>query len=703
MKIIEFLLLSLLSLAALAMATDYPIVCPSSADTCEKWAATELSSFLHEIYAEDQFPITESAPDNGDYIWLGCQKSLGDLKGHVKTDEIDEAGEFVVKHVKMGTQQVGIICGNNPRGVLDGVYAFLEKKLGYGFYLYRNASETAAKGSFDFKKWDLAARPLIGERICFNWYNFISGVTAWNLPDYKDWIRQAARMQHTEVLLHTYGWGPFTQFTHNGVTKSVEYLQNTAYGNHWGVKHTKDVRQLIGGESLADEGPIFGADVSKIGHGGITEENRVAKAKAMLREAIDYAVNTVGMEFNWSFDIDTTYGNPQDIIATLPEEDRFQVGEYWLARPDTENGYLYFKKIIETTMKDFPAISKITVWWRGGAGTSFGGLTLSMKPSDLPEAWRPAYDAAPKEARNIFGPGHLYHAKVAEAFRRALDELGHKDVKLCYGSWRNKKNHPNFVAADHFMPRALTCYGLDYSIQFGEHQTYRNELKKIATNRPFVVIEWAQHDDGKYLGRPYVPPANFATKLKEVGASGYGVIHWMTRPLDIYFKNLQNQVWSSTADESVEMTCRKMALDFFGESQSKVMSEYLNTWVTTAPHFARATTKALGNPGVGGAVKDFDQRAKDCDGRIAILDRANTQQFSERALEAWKYFRGHEEWMKLFHMAQKNWDPDLQEKAIRKYAEKASRDGGMTRGEKAILIEHNLKWKKKRRKDKQEE
>ena len=672
-----------------AMSAEYPVVCPPSSATCEKWAAAELSLFLHEIYPEDQFPITESAPGTGDYIRLGCRDSLGDLKGQVQEDEVDEAGEFVVKHVKTGTQQVGIVCGNNPRAVLDGVYGLLDKKLGYGFYLYRNASEAAAKGSFDFEKWDLHERPLVVKRVCFNWYNFISGVTAWNLPDYKHWIRQSARMQHTEVMLHTYGWGPFTQFTHNGVTKSVEYLQNTARGSYWGVKHTEDVRQLIGGEVLADEGPVFGADVSKIGYGGITEENRVPKAKAMLREAIDYAVNTVGMEFNWSFDIDTTYGNPQNIITTLPQEDRFQLGEYWLARPDTEQGYLFFKKIIETTMTDFPAISKITVWWRGNASTNFGGLSFSMKPSDLPGAWRPAYDAAPAEARNRFGPGQLYHAKVAEAFRRALDELGHKDVKLGYGSW---SNHTNFVAADHFMPRALTCYILDYDMRFGEHRTYRNELKKIGSNRPLVVLEWAQHDDGKYLGRPYVPPAEFATKLKEVDASGYGAIHWMTRPLDLFFKSLQNQVWSNTADESIEITCRGMARDFFGESQSELMANYLNTWVTTAPQFGRETRDFLGGPGAGGAVKDFDRRAEDCDRRIVMLEQADTRQFSERALETWKYFRGHEEWIKLFHLAQKSWDQDLQEKAIRKYVEKASHDGGMTRGEKGILIQHNLKW-----------
>ena len=94
-----------------------------------------------------------------------------------------------------------------------------------------------------------------------------------------------------------------------------------------------------------------------------------------------------------------------------------------------------------------------------------------------------------------------------------------------------------------------------------------------------------------------------------------------------------------------------------------------------------------------------EARAKGCEKRIAILDRADTQQFSERALETWKYFRGHEEWIKLFHLAQKTGNIELMEETIRKYVEKASRDGGMTRGEKGILIQHNLKWLKHQQKN----
>jgi len=675
-----------------AQAGTFPVVHATSADVRCQWAARELSGFLRLIHAEDTFPIVNSIPADGDFILLGTAEETRSWSPSLQVPEVDAQGGFAVRHIHSGGREVGVICGNDYRAVVDGVYALLQQNLGHGFYLHANASEAVMKGPFSFVKWDMSAHPLVQERVCFNWYNFISGVSAWNLQDYQDWIRQASRMRYNEVMLHTYGWGPFTQFTHNGVTKPVGYLQNTAHGSHWGVKHTPDVRRLIGGEVFADEGPVFGADAGKIGYGGVTEENRVALAKAMLRQAMDYAVNTVGMEFNWSFDIDTTYGNPQNIIVTLPEQARIRVGKCWLARPDTGEGYLFFRKIMETTMRDFPAITKITVWWRGGSGNGFGGLVNTMKPSDLPPAWLEEYKAAPMDANNAYGPGHLYHSKVAQAFRRALDELGHSQVKLAYGSWWNKENALNFMAANHFMPRGMPCYALDYDMVFGESLDYRNQLSKTAGNRPLVVMEWAQHDDGKYMGRPCLPPADFASKLRETGASGCGVLHWSTRPLDLYFKSISNQVWSDTANEPLSTTCQKMALDFFGSSQSTVMAEYLHEWMTTAPIFGRETGDRLDGDGVGGAVKDFDLRVQDCDRRIAILDRVDAGKLSDAALRRWKFFKGHEEWIRLFHLAQKTRDPELRKQAILKYAEMASVDGGMTRGEKGLLIQHNLKW-----------
>jgi len=172
------------------------------------------------------------------------------------------------------------------------------------------------------------------------------------------------------------------------------------------------------------------------------------------------------------------------------------------------------------------------------------------------------------------------------------------------------------------------------------------------------------------------------------------VIHWTTRPLDLYFKSISNQVWSNTANEPLKTTCEKMALDFVGASQSAVMAEYLHEWMTTAPIFGRETGGRLAASGVGGAVEDFDRRAQGCDRRIAILERVDTGQLSEAALRRWQFFKGQEEWIKSFHLTHKSKDPELRKQTIHKYVEKASVDGGMTRGEKGLLIHHNLKWLK---------
>lgn len=686
--------------ASFATAATYPIVSPESTAASERWAAQELSTFLHEIYSGDSFPVVSKAPEAGDYILLTSHHNEDLIRAHIPREDFDEPGEFTVTRIESNGQRIGIICGNRPDAVRDGVYSLLEQKLGYGFYLYRDAAEAVTSGTFDFEGWDLVEQPIVGERVIFNWYNFISGVTTWNLEDYKHWIRQAARMRHTDVMLHAYGWAPFTEFTHNGVTKEVEYLQNTALGEHWMIEHTDDVRELIGGEVFIDEGPIFGAEVSKVGHGGITEANRVAKAKAMLREAIDYAVNTVGLEFNWALDIDTIYGNPQNIILTLPESARFPVGDLWLPRPDTEPGYQLFRSMIQVTMDDFPAITKITLWSRNSRSKSFGGLTTGMERKDLPADWQALYDDAPAEAQTKYAAGHIYHAEVAKAFRRALDELDHGNVQLGYGSWWREDPagnmvSDNFIPANYFMPSDLTCYPLDYYMVFGDKESFRQQLARIAATRDLVLIEWAHHDDGGHLGRPYQPPVDFAEKLVEIGAHGYGVIHWMNRPLDIFFKNLQNQVWTGTLNEPLQETTARMALDFFGTAQADIMADYLYEWMTTAPRFGRETGPGLGadsSTKSNSNVENFQARAADCERRIAILDQVDTTQLTPRAREAWAYLRGHEEWIRLFHLAQENWDPELQEQTIRKYVETITRDGGPTRGEMGILVQHNLKW-----------
>ena len=335
------IILVLLSACSNASSTNiYVIVKEDSNESRIDFAAGELASFLQNIYPNDRFVVKTEVPEHGDYILLGTVSGFNPIQPFVNADDVSVAGSFIVKNTTHDGRQLGIICGNDSRGLMDGVYSLLEQKLGYGFYLSYNAKENVDTGNFSFEKWDLQAAPTVKERITFNWHNFISGCTAWNYEDWKHWVLQSARMRYTGVMIHTYGWSPLTQFAFNGQVKKVEYIQNTRNGDHWGVAHTHDVRDLVGGEIFESEGPVFGAETGKIGLNGVTMENRVQKAKELMKKVSLYARDSVGMDFIFAWDVDTKDCNHQEQILTLDPVDRFLEKEsgYWLARPDTEKG-----------------------------------------------------------------------------------------------------------------------------------------------------------------------------------------------------------------------------------------------------------------------------------------------------------------------------------------------------------------------------
>ena len=98
-----------------------------------------------------------------------------------------------------------------------------------------------------FKDCNLADKPLVPTRLVFDWHNFLSGCSTWNLPEWQSWIRQSQKMGYNAIMVHAYGNNPMVSFTFNGKTKPVGYLSTTVRGRDWSTMHVNDVRQLWGG------------------------------------------------------------------------------------------------------------------------------------------------------------------------------------------------------------------------------------------------------------------------------------------------------------------------------------------------------------------------------------------------------------------------------------------------------------------------
>ena len=523
-----------------------PVVVAPSATRLERLAASELVSYLSRLYPDEQFTVAEREPAGSSIVF---RHMAGAAESYSITAVNGKA----------------VIASADGRGALSAVYALLEK-LGCGFYLSYETLPPPRSGAVRFDDWALSDAPLVQDRLVFDWHNFLSSASTWEFDDWQRYIDRATRMRFNNLMVHAYGNNPMFAFRFAGIEKPVGFLATTAAGRDWGTEHVNDVRRMIGGELFTS--PVFGASIAQV-----PLAERVPAATSLMQRVFAHAAAR-GLGVTFALDVDTESANPQPMVATLPASARITSGAWQLANPDTPEGYAFYKAQTEQLLATYPQITRLAVWFRNNRTP-----WMDVQLKDLPAQWRREFQGEPADAP-MFAMG-----RVVAAFGRALRETGHGDVELAAGSWRL----PFVKAADRYLPKEATLLPLDWSTVFDTAAGQR-ALREVRTGRKLVPIVWAHHDDRTYIGRPYTPFVNFAGLLKSTHASGFGIIHWTTRPLDLYFKSTQAQVWRSTKNQPLEVACEEMAARTFGESARDIGRDYLFQWVTEGPMFGRETT-----------------------------------------------------------------------------------------------------------------
>jgi len=671
-----------------------PIVIGPRASPVERLAARELSEHLQLLYPANRFPLVNSPSISEARILLGTLQSLPEIGEHLAKDLVSRPGSYAISAHEAGGYREGIVAGVDERATLSAVYALLET-LGYGFYLSYNANPQPCRDPIRFENWPLSDYPVVTERIAFTWHNFLSSCSTWELTDWENWIAQASRMRFSAVMVHAYGNNPMFTFAHNGETKPVGYLATSARGRDWGTEHVNDVRRLAGGDKIFSE-PVFGAKAALA-----PEEQRVPATVAMMQQAFARAAEH-GLKVVFALDVDTESSNPQNVIATLPEDAAFENGGFRLANPDVPAGYEYYRCQIKALMSAYPEIGRLAIWIRAGRNTPW----CSLQTRNFPPAWRaefqeslshkePSLEADP-EAPSLFAIN-----KIRGAFRKALDEMGRHDVELALGSW----NYAWVRSAHAFFPSEVMFIPLDYYIGIGTDEVQR-AIQSASKDRKVVPIVWAQHDDRTFVGRPYTPFSSFTSLLSESGSAGYGIIHWTTRPLDLYFKSLAQQVWNSTRDEPLEVTCGEMAQRTFGKAARESATHYLIRWITDAPMFGRETTDRF----IDRPLEEPERVITDSRGRTEILNSISTDALVPAASEALDYYKDLERFIAAFYKCHSAWERSVDllsrqdiegarrelascdpKSVLKQYARAACR-AKPTRGEMGVLIAMSLKW-----------
>jgi hypothetical protein len=698
---------------ASASETVVDVVIASHASASEKIVADELSNYLGRVYSDARFQVQRRNSRRADHaIYFGRAESFPELREHVIGKGLAGPESYVVTTADIDAKQAGLILGKDSRGAIYGAYKLLEK-LGCGFYLSYDALGAKRRGGFSFDGWDLADAPLVGERIVFNWHNFLSGCSTWNLSHWEHWITQSQKMGYNGVMVHAYGNNPMVKFSFNGVDKPIGYLSTTQKGRDWSTQHVNDVRRLWGG--FVFDGPVFGCAAAMV-----PDAERAEAASRLMHEVFAHAERR-DMDVYFAVDVDTTSANPQAVIETLPADARFpitveemrwmnqQKGKIWLANPDTPEGYRYYEAQVEALMEAYPQIDCLVVWFRHN-NTPW----MALKVEEMPEPWRRQYAneiARTPDAAELWR-SHNYFAlgKIVSAFERALKETGRDDVRMAVGSWK----FGFLPGCDRFLPKHVTFIPLDWEVLHDESQMRdaesRRVIRQVGEHRPVLPVVWAHHDDGNYVGRPYTPYSDFHSRLVDSKACGFGIIHWTTRPLDLYFKSLAKQVWRATENQPLRATCKEMAERSFGPRVREKMAEYLYRWVNESPKKSPKIGRDTSDYFIDRKLDDIADIVPGYERRMEMIEGIERELPDGPQRDRLDYFRGLERYIADVHLTEEDFRRSQElykagdlagaraamkscgpENVIEQYARTSSL-GEITRGEQGLVVSMNLRW-----------
>lgn len=645
----------------------------------------DLVTYLSKTYPDKTFQVTDKKLSGEDNIELQI------------ADEFENSETYKIS----GDKNLLMIKGKTPRAIVNGVYGLL-RDLGWNFYLSFEIPPTEPK-PLDFSRIYIENKPLTGRRIIFNWHNFMSGCTGWDYEQWKEWIDNSTKIGFNTIMVHAYGNNPMQSFSLNGREKELGYLTTTRKGRDWGAEHVNDVRLMTGGWLYSDF--EFGSKAAKV-----KDDDRSKAATVLMQKVFQYAAKK-SMDVCFAIDLDTWMANPQNIINTLPADALLKIDRYNTANPEHPEGRKYFVAQLKKLLEDYPEITMLAAWMRmPQKNPGQGSIWLKYDSNTLPAKWRKEYFEILKQNPELTDerpyPGIFAISKIVRVYREILDEI-RPDVELVLGSWR--LDYPK--QADPFMPKYCGFIPLDWQVIFNNPKVL-SELSEVGKNRKLYPVVWAQHDDHRYIGRPYKPFNDFNSKLNQVNASGYGVIHWTTHPLDLYFNNTENQVWQNTENESLQTSVEQFAKSLMTSEEPNLIA-YYNSWFENAPMFGRETSDYFINPGAEfmhdgyNSAEEVVERSKE---RIKILNEVDKNALNEFGIKEFNYQLGMENFIISFfrnhgniHQAYKLLAENKPETAlplvkklnpeetIKIYAKTIS-DFGATRGEEGILLSLNLRW-----------
>ncbi|MGH2533621.1 MAG: hypothetical protein ACRDJW_15085 [Thermomicrobiales bacterium] len=494
------------------------IVIAPAASARVRHAAADLQRYLREATGA-YLPVDDTARLTGG----GVRFVAGHAGDGDPADALLAAGQvapapgpegYTLRRLDDEHGPIVAVVGHDEAGAIYGTYALLEAAYGCGFFL---GSEVVPSGTMPLvpDALDVGRAPAFATRGLLPWYDFLSGPSAWNLPDYRLYVDRMVRMGLNFLGLHVYSKGsvtrsqgaePFLSFTYHGVGHDA--VIDTTQTSRWGYLPMRTADFAYGTDRYFDR-DLFGADAAIDAAGPL---DAVTRAKALLHDALTYAKER-GLRVCVGFEPSAI---PDEILRALPANARrairpilgMEATEYTL---DTQSAAAQeiLRLRLDDLLQTYPMVDAIWLWQNEDAAWTSrkGGDVLPFDAAYLNAAYDYLKATAPHVRLVVSGWG---------AVHQHFDQL-HAEL-------------PPDVAFS-----ALTHY-------LGSSQT--DEVYSRLGERGRWPIPWLEDDATLWHPQYHVHRFhNDVMRAHRFGCDGMIGVHWRTRVIDHIAAYFARALW----------------------------------------------------------------------------------------------------------------------------------------------------------------
>lgn len=462
------------------------------------------------------------------------------------------------------------------------------------------------------------------------WHNFLSGPTAWNEEDYREYLDRLKELGLNFVGFHCYTGGaeryapyvePMIRIEYRDVVPSAGF--DTSLTARWGYRPLA-VKDFAFDTSKIFETPqgaeAFGARCAVLAR---DNSDRYRRGQELLRYVLKMAhEREIQMAMGFEFGI-----HPLEFASIVPPDSWIQGA--MLPDPTHPASIEILRATIDDILRAYPGIDWIWLWLHehtmhvGQAKMSGGFRKIYEKESSL-------FENDGSDDAGFTGVWSLAYIRQAYAY---IHQKAPK-VGIAIGGWGGGSQLPAILRGlDRVLPRDIVFTCLNPNQGWSAQPEF---LAEIAKNRAVWAIPWLEGDRNLWHPQPRVTLMREHVKLaNQQELDGVVAIHWRTEEtrlnLDTFARFADNPDETATVEDIYREDCEKRFGKVAGAKLAPVLTRMdIEHWLD-APESAEYFPY---NPQWGRIDEELRSRLNDLISTIEQLDK-QAETLRHRANLAW--------------------------------------------------------------------